>query len=154
MSYARKNLSYVLIFFSIPIYLPGTCKSLKVELKNNALKAQGLMQGTYQLSSTINGRPVWTLTLSHGLENITFGNSPFSGDKLNLGIWYLPESKKWTLGALKDLEKEQFLRGGIVSKNIEFHNNPQNITHWEYYDDGYKSPTDINDIILECIDSM
>ena len=110
------------------------------------------MQGTYQLSSsTVNGRPLWTLTLS-GLENITIGNSPFSGDKLDLGIWYLPKSKRWTIGALKDLEKGPFLQGGIVSKNIEFHDNPQNIRHWYYYDEGYKSPTDVNDIILECID--
>ena len=146
--------AYVLILFSIPI--PGTCKSLKVELKNNALKAQGLMQGTYQLSSTVNRRPLWTLTLS-GLDNITIGNSPHPGVELNLGILYLPESKKWTLGALKDLEKGPFLRGGIVSKNIEFHNNPQNILYWDYYDreyNLYKSPNDVNDIILECIDGI
>ena len=139
--------------------IPVTCKSLKVELKNNALKAQGSMQGTYnQLSSTINGRPLWTLTFPlSGLENITIGNSPFSGDELNLGIWYLPEKKKWTLGALEDLEKGPFLQGGIVSKNIEVHNNPQNILNWDYYDreyNLYKSPNDVNDIILECIDGI
>ena len=129
---------------------------MKLELKNNALKAQGTMQGTYnQLSSTINGRPLWTLTLSwFENTNITIGNSSSSRKELNLGIWYLPESKKWTLGGLKDFEKGPFLRGGIVSKNIEPHNNPQNIEHWEYFDGGYKSPTDINDIILECIDGM
>ena len=127
---------------------------MKVELKNDALKAQSLMQGTYQLSSTINGQSLWTLTLS-GLENITIGNSPFSGDKLNLGIWYLAESKKWTLGALKDLRKGPFFQGGIVSKNIEIHDNPQNILNWDYYyDGGYKSPNDVNDIILECIDNI
>ena len=75
--------------------------------------------------------------------------------KLNLGIWYLAESKKWTLGALKDLEKGPFLQGGIVSKNIEIHDNPQNILNWDYYyDGGYKSPNDVNDIILECIDNI
>ena len=65
--------------------------------------------------------------------------------------------KKWTLRALEDLEKGPFLRGGIVSKNIEVHNNPQNILNWEYYDreyNLYKSPNDVNDIILECIDGI
>ena len=66
----------------------------------------------------------------------------------------LPESKKQTVGALTDLEKGPFLRGGIASKNIEFHDNPQNIRHWDYDDEGYKSPTDVNDIILECIDDI
>ena len=132
---------------------------MKLELKNNALKAQGTMQGTYnQLSSTINGRPLWTLTLSwYENKNITIGNSSSSRKELNLGIWYLPESKKWTLGGLKDFEKGPFLRGGIVSKNIEFHNNPQNILYWDYYDreyNLYKSPNNVNDIILECIDGI
>ena len=55
---------YLLILFFILIFQPGSGKYLKVELKKNAMKAQGLMQGTYnQSSSTIIGRPLWTMVV-------------------------------------------------------------------------------------------
>ena len=100
----------VIIIFFFNTTVSDVCKSLRVQLKNNALETQGDREGTYELASKANEQPSW---ISEGS-----------------GIWYLPDATRWIIGPL-DYIGTDF--GGIESKEfgskVEY---PENIVHWNY----------------------
>ena len=69
----------VFIHFSLFFYFNTTasdvCKSLRVQLQNNAWEAQTEKEGTYELASKVNGQPSWISEYA--------------------GIWYVPETTRW-----------------------------------------------------------
>ena len=96
-----------------------------MKLKNNAATLQGTLQGTFQSSSPVNGRPSWTSE--------------------SQAIWYLPSYKEWAIGNLYNIGEA--IRG-ITSQGKEIKQ-----TSWKYWNgDGFVSPDEKNDIIVECIE--
>ena len=115
----------VFLLFS---FIESQCGSFKVNLKNNALTHQGNKQGTFQLSSPVNGRPSWT-SESHA-------------------IWYIPIYKEWAIGNLDDIGE---INGGIISERYSDVDDPRVILSWRYWKgDELVSPDEKNDIIIEC----
>ena len=116
-------------------YIESQCLSLRVNLKNNAATSQGKKQGTFQLSSPVNGRLSWTSE--------------------SQAIWYVPFYKEWAIGNLDDIG-ERFR--GITSQGKESLGNsetydPQDVLSWLYWNgDEWLSPDEKNDIILQCIE--
>ena len=114
------------------------CGSLKVTLKNKALREQSLRQGIFQLSSTFNKRPSWK-SKSQAIWNIR---------------------NEWVIGNLDDVGKDESsgkLDLGITSQEDDHEevDDPQDIVSWIYYNgdkDEWLSPEKKNDIIVECID--
>ena len=112
--------------------IASLCGSLKVKLKNNVFTHHGYWQGTYQLSSTVNGRPSWT-TESYAIR-------------------YLPNDKVWGIGKLEDIGNTI---SGITSVDDNEVDDPQHMLSWNYYSgDEWVVPDEKNDIIVECIDGM
>jgi hypothetical protein len=57
-------------------------------LKNDVLLKQGTLQGRYERSPDINGRPSWIHTTE------------------SEAIWYIPRWQKWAIGSLLDIGTE------------------------------------------------
>jgi len=107
----------------------GHCQALMVTLNNNPLAVHGDLQGIFQLSLTINGRPSWTSTSN--------------------AIWYSPNDRTWAIGSLEDVGTSKCGISGIFDNEVD---DPQNIIDWQYHRGyGWETP-DVNDIIVECID--
>ena len=108
----------------------GVCQSLRVQLQNNAFKAQREREGTYLLASNVNGQPSWISECC--------------------GIWYMPNIRRWMIGPLQSIGEEN---GGIESKKLgsklEY---PENIVDWNYHTkNGWVFDNGNNDIIIECM---
>ena len=114
-------------------FIASQCGCLKVKLKNDAFTQQKSWQGTYQSSSTVNGRPSWT--------------------SKSQAMWYVPQFKDYRIGHLKDIGSTN---GGIATSENDELIDPQHAVSWKYYkgDDGWVSSTKENEIIVECIDGM
>ena len=123
------NISFHFVFS----FIASLCGSLRVKLKNEALTQQSYWQGSYQFSLTVNGRPSWT--------------------SKSRAIWYVPQFKDYRIGHLKDIGAT---RGGITASENDEVADPQHIMYWKYHKDGdgWVSPTEESDIIVECIDGM
>ena len=102
---------------------------MRVTLKNKALKSRSYLQGIYQPSSTVNGRPSWTTASS--------------------AIWYIPKFKEWAIGTLDNIGTPY---KGIKSEEVDELVDPQNVVSWQYYTGSeWNSTDDKNDIIVERI---
>ena len=110
----------------------GHCQALMVTLNNNPLAEWGDLQGIFQLSLTINGRPSWASTSN--------------------AIWYNPNDRTWVIGSLENVGTSKSGISGISDNEVD---DPQNNIYWQYYQRGsgygWETP-DVNDIIVECID--
>ena len=122
---------FIMIFFNTA---SSVCQSLRVELKHNALEAQRNKEGTYSLSSLVNGQPSWT------------------SESCGCGIWYVEGIDRWLIGSLESIGEEN---GEIHSdpkrtKQTEY---PFNIMNWKYYteEDGWMPSNGKDEIIIECI---
>ena len=115
---------YLLHTFFYQIIASDHCQSLRVILKNNALALHILKPGTYNLSSTINGKPSWTSE--------------------SQAIWFIPQWNQWAIGPIDSLGTT---RTGILSNH--YGKDPQHVGSWDYYDmeTGWLS----GDIIVGCI---
>ena len=100
---------------------------MRVTLKNKALESRSYLQGIYQPSSTVNGRPSWTSVSS--------------------AIWYIPKFKEWAIGTLDNIGTPY---KGIKSEEVDELVDPQNVVSWQYYT-GSEWKNDKNDIIVERI---
>ena len=109
----------------------GHCQALMVTLNNNPLAEWGDLQGIFQLSLTINGRPSWASTSN--------------------AIWYNPNDRTWVIGSLENVGTTKFGISSIIFENEV--GDPQNNIDWGYWENRWKKP-DVNDIIVECIDGM
>ena len=129
-SYELK-LMVVLLLFS---FIESQCGSFRVKLKNNAATIQGTRQGTFQLSSPVNGRPSWTSE--------------------SQAIWYVPIYKEWAIGHLDDIGGT--IRGITSDRYNEVDDrvdDPRVILSWQYWNgDEFVPPDEKNDIIVECIE--
>ena len=117
---------YLLHTFFYQIIASDHCPSLRVILKNNVLASHILKPGTYNLSSTINGKPSWTSE--------------------SQAIWFIPQWNQWAIGPIDSL--------GTTTRGIrssQYSKDPQNVVSWDYSDmeSGWWSADD--DIIVECI---
>ena len=65
------------------------CKVLTVTLRNDALKRQPHISGTYFISDVINGKASWTLK-----------DNPKGYNK---AIWYVPKYNDWAIGPLENI---------------------------------------------------
>ena len=110
----------------------GHCQALMVTLNNNPLAVHGDLQGIFQLSLTINGRPSWASSSN--------------------AIWNDPKERAWVIGSLEDVGTSKCGISGSFTNEVD---DPQNNIGWGYYQRGYGWETpDVNDIIVECIDGM
>ena len=82
------------------------------------------MEGTYQLSTEVNGKESWT----------TSSNA----------IWYVPKTKKWLIG---NLAKRGTPTAYITSRFVYESERPYDVEYWNYYSSGswirYGSATDV-----------
>ena len=108
----------------------GQCQTISVVLKNKSIEAQFRIQNTYQLSDK-DEQASWISKYQ--------------------AIWYIPESKDWAFGDLKDLGNKNARIASTGDQVIE--NLPYEIPsdQFRYYDDGWKKPG-ANDISIDCID--
>ena len=115
---------------SVFCFIASQCVSLRVKLKNDALKSQEVIQGIFQPSKPVNGRPSWT--------------------SASQAIWYIPEFGQWGIGNLGNIGTKF---RGIKSIDVDELVEPQNIMDWQYYNvvTKWNIPDDKNDIIIECI---
>ena len=90
-----------------------------------------MKEGTYQLSSTVNGRPSWTTE--------------------SQAIWYVPEYKDWAIGSLENIGNTL---SGISSVDDNEVDDPQHMVSWNYSNGDEWVVDEKNDIIVECIDGM
>ena len=105
---------------------------MRVKLQNNALEANRDREGTYSLSSLVNGQPSWT------------------SESCGSGIWYVKDIERWMIGPLESIGEED---GEIHSiPKLEWKVYPNDIKDWKYYteEDGWM-PSKIDEIIIECI---
>ena len=117
-------------FFFSNTAASGVCKSLRVQLKNNALEAQTEKDGTYELASKVNGQPSWISEYA--------------------GIWYVPDTTRWMIGPLEFIGSDA---GGIESKElgrkVEY---PEYIVVWNYHtENGWVPYNGNDDVIVGCV---
>ena len=96
-------------------------------MNNDILKYQDKKQGTYKISSEVNGKPSWTSS--------------------SMAIWYIPESKVWGIGPVGSIGSS-FI-GIFGSKNgMDY---PYEIKEWKYVidKDTIETATE-NDISIKC----
>ena len=121
---------YLLHTFFYQIIASDHCQSLRVILKNNVLASHILKPGTYNLSSTINGKPSWTSE--------------------SQAIWFIPQWNQWAIGPIDSLgTTTRGIRGRIHSS--QYGKDPQNVVSWDYSDMYSRWWSANDDIIVECI---
>ena len=87
------------------------CPTIRVELRNEVLELHGELEGTYQLSDMVNGKPSWTSE--------------------KFAIWYLPNPKKWCIGDLGEIGTDYGLR--IVGRMNDAPEMPYDTKSWLYW---------------------
>ena len=104
------------------------CPNLQVILKNDVLRKQGSLQGTYKLLGEVNGRDTWR--------------------KGTQAIWYYPNFTDWAIGALDSIGTN--LRGiaSAANEDTELFNVPNN--KWQYWDSEWKQ-IENGDITISCL---
>jgi hypothetical protein len=117
-------------FFYFNTTVSGVCKSLRVQLKNNAWEAQTNKEGTYELASKVNEQPSWISEYA--------------------GIWYVPETTRWMIGPLEFIGSDA---GGIESKELGSKvEPPYNILVWNYHtENGWVPYNGNDDVIVGCV---
>ena len=117
-------------FQSFLIFSITGCPNVKVILKNDVLRKQGSLQGTYKLLGEVNGRDTWR--------------------KGTQAIWYYPEDKHWHIGPLEDIDTG---KRGITSsgnqENTEIFNVPD--YQWQYNTGSYFNNIKSGDISVKCV---
>jgi len=105
------------------------CKTIQINLKNEALSAQGTLEGTYTLSTVLsNGEANWV-----------------SDTK---AIWAYPKKKIWLIGSLSKLGGEI---AGVYARRVEGAGPDSDSIVWNYSSGGWKRD-DAKDIELKCQD--
>ena len=105
------------------------CKTIQISLKNEALSAQGTLEGTYTLSTVLsNGEANWV-----------------SDTK---AIWAYPKKKIWLIGSLSKLGGEI---AGVYARRVEGAGPDSDSIVWNYSSGGWKRD-DAKDIELKCQD--
>lgn len=110
------------------------CNTLRVGLAYGALASQGLRQGRYQLSGTVNGKPSW--------------------ESSTQAIWYIPQFNDWGIGDKYYIGTTyRGLATGTGGYQGDFYPDdaPQNM--WYYWTGSFWS-SQFNDIVIECEDSL
>ena len=99
-------------------------------MQNNALEAQRDKEGTYELSSNVNGQPSWISECC--------------------GIWYVLVWRIWMIGPLEFIGTDQ---GGIESKVLGSKvESPEYIVEWNYHtENGWVPYNGNDDVIVGCI---
>ena len=116
------------------------CGSLHVRLYFDVLLNQGDLEGIYQSSYPVNGKPSWTSETSV--------------------IFYNPIYKAWAIGEKRDIG---YLNGGINSLGDPEQDYPQNVVSWRYWSNQHRwvdSAMQLeltgygleNDLIVECVE--
>ena len=122
---------YIFLFYYFNTTASGVCQSLRVQLQNNALEAQGNKEGTYELASKVNEQPSWISECC--------------------GIWYVLVWRIWMIGPLEFIGTDQ---GGIESKasgsKVE---SPEYIVEWNYhtFETDWVFSDGNDDVIVGCI---
>ena len=121
-----RQMNYYLLHTFFYQIIASHCQSLRVILKNNVLALHKLKQGTYDLSSLINGKLSWTSE--------------------SQAIWFIPQWNQWAIGSIDSLGTNT---SGI--RSTQYSNDPQNVVSWDYSEaeSGWWSAD--NDILVECI---
>ena len=85
-------------------------------------------EGTFHLSSDVNGRESWTTSSS--------------------AIWYLPEYKDWLIGNLDERgTRSRF----ITSRFVYDLEQPYDVEYWNYYQfGGWVTNGSATDVIVKC----
>ena len=118
-------MNYYLLHTFFYQIIASHCQSLRVILKNNVLALHKLKPGTYNLSSTINGKPSWTSE--------------------SQAIWFIPQWNQWAIGPIGNLGTT--FRG---MRSSQYNKDPQNVVFWEYNVKKSDWSSGGNDIIVEC----
>merc|ERR1711971_1139581 len=74
-----------------------SCQTIKITLKNEVLTHHGEYQGTYEMSTSVNGKPSWT--------------------SQSKAIWYIQNRNMWVIGHLRNIGKPN---GTIVTTGTLF----------------------------------
>ena len=108
------------------------CQTVIVKLKNGVfvivLDEVVSMEGTFQLSSEVNGRESWTTS--------------------SRAIWYLPEYKDWLIG---NLDKRGTSNRFITSRFVYDLEQPYDVEYWNYYhSESWVTNGSATDVIVKC----
>ena len=106
------------------IVLETKSQTIKISLKNDVLVHQETFEGTYEMSTSVNGKPSWISSTN--------------------AIWCNPnDNDYWMIGKLDDIGKNF---GYIHSKGMFFGEN-----EWLYWNGSELKTPKENDIIVECV---
>ena len=114
----------------------SVCQLLKVKLQNTALETNSNREGTYSLSSLVNGQPSWT------------------SESCGYGIWYIQDGRRWKIGPLESIGEENGeIESNPLGSELEHpFNMPFKIMDWNYYtENGWMRSNGIEEIVVECI---
>ena len=106
------------------IVLETKSQTIKISLKNDVLVHQERFEGTYEMSTPVNGHPSWISS-----TNAIWSNPDFPAD--------------WVIGKLDDIGKNF---GYIHSKGMFLGQN-----EWLYWNGSELKTPKENDIIVECV---
>ena len=99
-------------------------QTIKISLKNDVLVHQETFEGTYEMSTPVNGKPSWISSTN--------------------AIWCTPnDTDYWMIGKLDDIGKNS---GYIHSKGMFWGQN-----EWLYSNGSELKTPKENDIIVECV---
>ena len=103
------------------------CSALVVALKNEVLDNRGILQGTYSVSTTVNGKPSW-----------------INGD---YAIWFEPSKSNWIFGDLSKIGQDL----AYIYASNDFSGLTAIENQWNYWT-GYAWKLAPNDISVTCND--
>ena len=99
-------------------------QTIKISLKNDVLVHQGTFEGTYEMSTPVNGKPSWISSTN--------------------AIWCTPDDTDyWIIGKLDDIGTDF---GYIHSEGMFLGQN-----EWLYWNGSELKTPKENDIIVECV---
>ena len=111
-------------FKQICFILETKSQTIKISLKNDVLVHQGIFEGTYEMSTPVNGKPSWVSSTN--------------------AIWCIPsDTDYWIIGKLDDIGKNF---GYIHSKGMFLVQK-----EWLYWNGSELKTPKENDIIVECV---
>ena len=112
-------------FKQICFILETKSQTIKISLKNDVLvKCQGIFEGTYEMSTPVNGKPSWISSTN--------------------AIWCAPnDTDNWVIGKLDDIGKNI---GYILSKGMFLGQN-----EWLYWNGSELKTPKENDVIVEYV---
>ena len=102
------------------------CSAAIVTLKNGALKFKGSLQGMYQISDLIDGKPSWT--------------------SVSNAIWYILEYDAWSIATLDYIgDSAAYMFAFDIYGGLDDTNN-----QWKYWDGSNWILASANDIFINC----